>query len=114
MLGGVRPKRVILDPSAASLKAELQRRGYHVQNARNEVLDGISDVCSMLKLGGLAFMACCERTIREFGTYLWDGGAVDRGQDAPMKESDHAMDACRYFVRTMRLLKRTGRGGESH
>lgn len=114
MLGGVRPKRVILDPSAASLKAELQRRGYHVQNARNEVLDGISDVCSMLKLGGLAFMACCERTVKEFGAYLWDGDAVDRGQDAPMKESDHAMDACRYFVRTMRLLKRADRGGEPH
>lgn len=27
-------------------------------------------------------------------------------EDAPLKENDHAMDAVRYFVRTMRLVKR--------
>lgn len=109
MTDGIYVKHVIIDPSAASMKAELRRRGYHVRDARNEVLDGISDVCSMLGAGNLAFMDRCEKTIAEFGSYLWDSKAVDAGVDAPLKENDHAMDACRYFVRTMRLVQRTSR-----
>ncbi len=106
MLGEIRPKRVIIDPSAASMKAELRRRGYYTQDAKNDVLDGISDVCSMLGSGDLAFMPCCENTIKEFGAYLWNEKAVNRGEDAPLKESDHTMDATRYFVRTLRLVKK--------
>lgn len=103
----IMPKRVIIDPSAASMKAELRRRGYHTQDANNTVMDGISDVCSMLGADNLAFMPCCKNTIAEFGAYLWDSNAVDRGEDAPLKENDHAMDACRYFVKTMHLVKRS-------
>lgn len=106
ILDGIKPKRVIVDPSAAPLKVELRRRGYYTQDAKNEVMDGISDVCSMLGSDNLAFMPCCENTIKEFGAYLWDSKAVDAGVDAPLKENDHAMDAVRYFVRTMRLVKR--------
>lgn len=106
-LDGVTPKRVIIDPSAAPLKVELRRRGYHTQNANNDVLDGISDVCSMLGADRLAFMPCCEKTIAEFGSYLWDTKAVERGEDAPLKENDHAMDAVRYFVKTMQLVRKS-------
>lgn len=107
MTNGIHVKRVIIDPSAASMKAELRRRGYHTQDAHNEVKGGISDVCSMLSAGNLVFMDCCENTIEEFGAYMWDSNAVDRGEDIPLKENDHAMDAMRYFVRTMHLVKRT-------
>lgn len=106
MLGGVLVKRIIIDPSAASMKAELRRRGYHTQDANNTVLEGISDVCSMLGADNLLFMACCENTIAEFGSYLWDTNAVERGEDVPLKENDHCMDAIRYIVKTMRLVKR--------
>ena len=106
MLDGIRPKKVIIDPSAASMKAELRRRGYHTKDADNTVLEGISDVCSMLGAGNLAFMPCCENTIAEFGAYLWDTKAVESGVDAPMKENDHCMDALRYLCKTLRLVKR--------
>lgn len=106
ILGGVMPKRVIIDPSAAPLKVELRRRGYHTQDANNTVLEGISDVCSLLGAGNLAFMPCCENTIAEFGSYMWDTKAVETGMDAPLKENDHCMDAVRYFVKTLRLVKR--------
>ncbi len=109
MTEGIGVKRVILDPSASSMKAELRRRGYHVQDAKNEVLDGISDVCSLLKDGNLAFMDRCENTIVEFGEYLWDKKAADVGVDQPMKENDHCCDSIRYFVRTMRLVRRANR-----
>lgn len=107
MTAGVYVKQVIIDPSAASMKAELRRRGYHTRDADNSVMAGISDVCTMLGAGNLAFMSRCENTLREFGEYLWDAAAADRGLDAPRKENDHAMDAVRYFVRTMRIVQKT-------
>ena len=105
----VTPKRVILDPSAAALKVELRRRGYHTQDADNDVSNGINDVCTLLGADRLAFMPCCGNTIKEFGAYLWDAKAADRGEDAPVKENDHAMDAVRYFVRTLRLVQKAGK-----
>ena len=78
LLAGRKPKRVIIDPSAASMKAELRRRGYNTWDAKNEVLDGISDVCSLLGAGLLIFSPQCEKTIGEFGSYLW--GSVSRSR----------------------------------
>lgn len=40
-------------------------------------------------------------TINEFAVYVWDSKATDRGEDAPIKENDHCMDAIRYFVNTI-------------
>jgi len=40
----------------------------------------------------------CEKTIEELGIYVWDPKASDRGEDAPLKDNDHCMDAMRYFV----------------
>lgn len=109
MTEGIRVSAVIIDPSAASMKAELRRRGYPTLDADNSVIDGISDVCSMLGAGNLAYMARCKNSIAEFGAYLWDSKAVERGEDAPLKQSDHAMDATRYMVRTLQLVRRTSR-----
>lgn len=106
MLDGIEPKRVIVDPSAAALIVELRKRGYHTQGADNDVLNGISDVCTMLNKEQLFFMDCCENTIKEFGLYMWDTKAADKGVDAPIKENDHAADAIRYFVKTRKLVPR--------
>ncbi len=108
MLGGIKVERVIIDPSAASMIAQLRRRKYNTRKADNNVSIGISDVCTMLQDGNIAFMPCCENTIKEFGAYFWDENAADRGEDTPLKDNDHAMDAVRYFARTMRLVKRAG------
>lgn len=107
MLGKVMPKRVIVDPSAAALIVELRRAGYSVQQANNDVLDGIADVSTMLHGGRLLLSDACKSTIDEFGVYAWDSKAAEHGEDKPLKESDHAMDAARYLVRTLRLVNRT-------
>lgn len=104
-LDGIDPKRIIIDPSATPLKAELTQRGYKTRDADNDVKDGIADVSSMLKNDRIAFSATCRKTLDEFGAYMWDTRAAARGEDAPVKEHDHAMDAIRYFVRTQRLAK---------
>ncbi len=107
-LDGVRPRAVIVDPSAASFMAELRRRGYSVQGADNRVEDGIRAVGERLKTGGLLFDASCRRTAEEFQSYVWDENAAQRGEDRPRKENDHCMDALRYFVTTV-ADRQTGR-----
>ena len=108
-LGGIRPRSVVVDPSAASFIAELRKRALSVQKADNAVLDGIRSVGTLLREGKLLFASGCERTLEEFTQYVWDSKAADRGEDKPVKEHDHAMDAVRYFVSTV-LVRGRARG----
>lgn len=92
---------VIVDPSAASFIAELRKRGFHVRKAKNDVEDGIRVVGNALNLGIIFFSALCKETIKEFASYTWDAKAGERGEDKPVKQYDHCMDAVRYFVYTV-------------
>jgi phage terminase large subunit len=40
--------------------------------------------------------------IDEFESYVWDESETI---DKPVKENDHCMDAIRYHVRTMKIMK---------
>ena len=100
-LGDTKIRAMIVDPSAASFIAELRKRKYKVLKARNDVLDGIRLVATLLNLKKLFFCDSCENTIAEFQSYIWDEKAADRGEDKPVKQHDHAMDAVRYFVYTI-------------
>lgn len=100
-LEGTKIRAVIVDPSAASFIAELRKRGFKVLKAKNEVLDGIRLVGTLLNQGRIVFAESCQNTIKEFGSYIWDAKAAERGEDKPVKEHDHAMDAVRYFVYTI-------------
>ena len=90
-------KAVIVDPSAASFIAELRKRGYSVLKAKNDVEDGIRLVGTLLNREKIMFSSSCVNTIMEFASYIWDEKAAERGEDAPIKQHDHAMDAVRYF-----------------
>lgn len=92
---------VIVDPAAASFIAELKKRGFQVKKAKNDVLDGIRFVGNLLNLGLLHFSECCTETIKEFGSYAWDNKALERGEDKPVKQFDHCLDAVRYFAYTV-------------
>lgn len=100
-IGGRRIEAVVIDPSAASFIALLRERGYRIRKARNDVLDGIRFVSTQLNLGKIAFHSKCKNTIMEFGSYIWDAKACERGEDKPIKQHDHAMDAVRYFCFTI-------------
>lgn len=106
-LDGMSIRAVILDPSAASFKAQLERDGYKVKKARNDVLDGIRFVATQLKQGKILIDKTCENLIKEFASYIWDPKAAERGEDKPVKEHDHALDALRYFCMTI-IRKRSG------
>lgn len=100
-LNGIIPECIILDPSAASFKAELRKNGFRVKKAVNDVTDGIRFVGSLLNSNLIIFSEQCENTIKEFFTYIWDEKACQRGEDRPIKDHDHAMDAVRYFCNTI-------------
>ncbi len=95
---------IVVDPSAASFLAELRRRRLRVSGADNAVLDGIRLVSTALSAGKLKVLLRCERLREEFLGYRWDEKAQSRGEDKPLKENDHALDALRYAV--ARLLSR--------
>jgi PBSX family phage terminase large subunit len=105
-LEGERVTRYYLDPSAASFKAELRRRGLEVTDANNDVLDGIRTQARMLKSGEYKILRSCKQTIRDYGAYLWDTRAQERGEDKPLKTNDHTKDMERYALHT-HLVKRT-------
>lgn len=96
------PMATIIDPSAASFKLLLRNNGYLVREADNEVNNGIRMVGVMLQTKRLKVHKSCKNTIREFKTYAWDEkAAMEHGVEKPIKEWDHAMDALRYFVKTI-------------
>ena len=104
LAGDLPVRKLIIDPSATSFIALCnQKKRFHVWKANNDVVDGIQHTASCLQDGTIKINSCCKRTIQEFGLYSWDDKA---GEDKPIKENDHAMDAVRYFVNTTQIWRR--------
>ena len=98
----LRKIETIIDPSAASFKAMLQKRGrYRVRDADNDVLNGIRNVATSMNRGKIKVHKSCTNWIKEVAGYTWD----DKGTDTPIRENDHAMDDTRYFVNTKHIAK---------
>jgi len=96
-------QKLYIDPSALSFKTELRRRGMACIDADNDVLEGINYVTSEMKQGNLFVMNRCPNLIREIEGYVWDEKAAKKGDDAPIKVNDHAIDALRYAVYTHKV-----------
>lgn len=96
-------RNIYIDPSALSMKLELQRRGMFVTEADNDVLNGIQDMCSEMGKGNLYVLKDCPNLIREIEGYVWDEKKSKQGDDAPVKKSDHAVDALRYVIRSHKV-----------
>jgi len=96
-------KHIYVDPSAASFKLELQKRGMHVLDANNDVTNGINFMTSEMARGNLFVCEECPNTIGEIETYVWDPKKAERGEDEPMKKDDHCLDALRYCVYTHKI-----------
>ena len=87
-----------IDPSAASMIATIKKHGqFSAKKAKNDVLNGIRSVASLIAQERLYVHISCKNTIAEFQSYLWDTKSTE---DRPVKDNDHAMDALRYFVNT--------------
>ncbi len=94
------PPLVLLDPSAASFRAELEQRGTAwLGQADNDVLDGIRKMGSALKQRKVRVHAKnCPDMCREMPEYAWDDRAAKLGKEQPKKVADHTCDAARYVI----------------
>ena len=95
LLDGRAAEFIVVDPSAASFIAALERKGLAVRRANNRVLDGIRVTAQSLREGRIVICERCEAAVREFAMYCWD---LKAGGDTVRKEHDHAMDEIRYFA----------------
>lgn len=106
-------EELIIDPSAASFKADLndwvtddeahrawRALGIPVTDADNEVETGIKHMASALHQGQLVVCTRAKRFHDEVGVYAWCPKAQARGLDQPIKDNDHAMDMTRYALMT--------------
>ncbi|MGK4058169.1 PBSX family phage terminase large subunit [Loigolactobacillus coryniformis] len=90
--------QIIIDPSASSFRKALQNRGYTVRKAANDVLPGIRTTQRAMNNGKIVFADNLKELFAEFGSYIWDAKAAERGEDKVVKQHDHCCDALRYFV----------------
>lgn len=107
-LGSIRPSTIYVDPSAASWKLELMQRGFNVQNANNDVINGIRYVSSQLTAGKYLMDISCKNTNEEYQSYVWDEKAQLMGKDKPLKTHDHTCDCDRYALYTESLTGLSG------
>lgn len=91
----------VIDPSAASFKIAIHKKGIRTQDADNDVNDGIRLVATLLAQGRLHIHKSCVNTIGEFMAYVWNDKRAIEGVEEPVKANDHAMDALRYFCKTI-------------
>jgi PBSX family phage terminase large subunit len=104
---GIPVKRecVYIDPSAKGFMLQLHEEGERqVRQADNTVLKGIELFSSLIDNDKVRVLRQCKHTIIEFNMYSWDSRAQQRGEDVPIKQYDHCLDALRYIINGNRLL----------
>jgi phage terminase large subunit-like protein len=84
---------VVVDPSAAGLIIDLQRRGLHVRKANNDIIVGIQRASAVLP--HLTVDPSAVHFIAEIESYHYPERQAER--DVPVKADDHLLDAWRYL-----------------
>lgn len=91
---------IVVDPSAVSFITALKAEGFFVKPAKNDVLNGIMKVSSLIGQDRLRIHESCSGLIAEMEGYAWDEKSVSSGVEKPLKIRDHGPDALRYYINT--------------
>lgn len=106
-IDGKNPRMVIVDPSAEVLKISIKRKGIRIKDADNAVLEGIRVVSTLMGNRKLrVHRKNCPKLLEEVGGYVWDEKAALSGIEKPVKDRDHALDALRYYCKTVIKARR--------
>lgn len=94
-------EKIFIDPSAKGFILELYNQlpkhlRKKISTANNEVLFGIEVMTSLVGNDRVRVYRKCKHTLKELSSYCWSPQAQKTGEDKPLKENDHAMDAWRY------------------
>lgn len=101
---GVSPEYVLVDPAAADFRVQLAKDGLPNKPGKNEVVEGIRTMSSLLARDRLRIHRSCTGLLAELPGYSWDDKAAERGRDEPVKADDHSIDATRYAIHTTRAI----------
>lgn len=95
-----RYKACVIDPSASSFIAAMNRNGEKTYKADNEVYAGIRKVYQLLNTGRILInRKKCTGLIKELGMYIWnEKRGLEYGKEEPVKQNDHYCDALRYLA----------------
>ncbi len=104
--------KVIIDPSAASFKAEMLKRGIWHVDADDEVNEGIRITSMVLNQRLVRFCRqTAPKTIQEMQTYAWDSKAAQRGEEKWRREvAKRRLFFARMFIRVERFWKPVNHG----
>lgn len=96
---GKAPVYVYYDPSARGLAEEIKRVCPEIQlrKANNDVKLGITRVQKLLNFSALLFCPEQKYLQEEMYLYGYDVDSIAKGDEKPIKENDHCMDAMRYM-----------------
>lgn len=97
-LRGYNLESIFIDPSAKSLRLELQSRDMPMLEADHDVLPGIKTVGKFIAQKNIVIRENCINLKKELHSYSWDSKAAAKGKDVPLKAMDHAADALRYAI----------------
>lgn len=91
---------VFIDPSAKGLAEEIKKvcPDVIVRDAKNDVGLGISRVQKMFSYRKLFVSPKQKHLIEEEYKYEYDKDQLDKGNEVPIKQNDHCMDAKRYLI----------------
>ena len=87
---------VVIDPSAAGIRLELENKGIAVIKANNSIDEGISRVKDLLINERISFSHGLANLSKEFELYSYK-----EGTDKPIDKWNHALDTLRYLVARM-------------
>jgi phage terminase large subunit len=99
------------DPSQPAYIREMNNSGLYTLAAKNEILPGINAVCEKLKIRedgrpALLINKRCKNLIFELENYRYAGKDGGKGAftEIPEKKDDHACDALRYAIYSMKKM----------
>ena len=99
------PERIFIDPSAEGFILQCWQDGVkRTASADNAVKTGIELVSNLMGNRVFKVHSGCKNVLRELSSYCWDEKAQKRGEDVPLKTSDHTMDPIRYVINTTKNI----------
>ncbi|MCY4128069.1 MAG: PBSX family phage terminase large subunit [Gammaproteobacteria bacterium] len=107
---GISLAAIVCDSASQNMMLQLHRAfDLPVLNSRKvgeqkSLLEGIAITQHYLDSGRLRLSEAVPYLTDELMMYSWDEKAAEKGEDKPVKERDHGVDALRYFVYTIAQL----------
>lgn len=95
---GHKADTVFVDRSAVPTIGDLRNHGFYVETPDNTIAPGIQRVTSYIRRNALTLDPVnCVPLLDEFGEYAYPA-KTQPGNENPVKDHDHAMDALRYMI----------------